>query len=52
MLVFTFAGFSDELRGHYSFEKENGTLNLIGHFFDNDTTSGELLNEMEIGVYN
>jgi len=39
-----------ELRGHYLFEKENGTLNLIGHSFDNDTSSGELLNEMEIGV--
>lgn len=33
-----------------SIRKENGTANLIGRSFDNDTKSGEISNEMNLFV--
>jgi len=33
------------LKGHYILQKENGTLNLFGRYFDNDTNTGETSNE-------
>lgn len=39
----------DELIGHYSIARENGTLDLVGRSFDNDT-SGDISNERFIRV--
>jgi heme exporter protein D len=38
------------VRGHYFFEKENGTMNLLGRYYDNDTSSGEITNDMSVLV--
>eukprot|EP00823_Brevimastigomonas_motovehiculus_P001268 TRINITY_DN11779_c0_g1_i1.p1 TRINITY_DN11779_c0_g1~~TRINITY_DN11779_c0_g1_i1.p1 ORF type:complete len:274 (+),score=77.69 TRINITY_DN11779_c0_g1_i1:59-880(+) len=40
----------EEQRGHYAIQKENNTLNLVGVSFDNDTATGEHLNEQEIFI--
>jgi hypothetical protein len=39
-----------ETLGHYSVKKENATTNLVGRYFDNDTSSGEITNELDIFV--
>jgi len=44
------SAFDDTLRGHYYFEKENGTSNLIGRYYDNDTTTGEVTNMLSVLV--
>jgi len=41
---------SDELIAQYTIEKENGTLNLIGKYFNNDTNTGEITNIKRIIV--
>jgi len=40
----------EELPGHYSIQKENGTVHLIGRYYENDTSTGELTNEMAVSV--
>jgi len=40
----------EELPGHYSIHKENGTVHLIGRYFQNDTATGELTNELAVAV--
>jgi len=35
-------------RGRYLFDKENGTSNLIGRYFDNHTETGEVENELRV----
>jgi len=36
--------------GHYSISRENETSNLIGRYFENDTTSGGIFNEMDLYI--
>jgi len=40
----------DPMQGHYSMDKENGTQNLIGQSFDNDTSTGEVTNRLAITI--
>jgi len=42
--------FETVIRGKYFFEKENGTMNLLGRYYDNDTSTGEVMNEMSVVV--
>jgi len=39
-----------DVRGHYSIERENGTNNLIGRYYENDTTTGDLSNEFVLAI--
>jgi len=40
----------DDLLAHYTIEKENGTLNLIGKYFMNDTTTGDITNLIRVVI--
>jgi len=42
--------FETVVRGKYFFEKENGTMNVLGRYYDNDTSTGEITNEMSVVV--
>jgi len=39
---------SDELLRRYTFERENDTQNLIGRYYENDTMTGDISNELDI----
>jgi len=41
---------ADEKLGHYKILKENNTMNLEGTYFDNDTSTGEVSNNLRVYV--
>jgi hypothetical protein len=41
---------TDELIGHFSISRENGTTDLVGRSYDNDTATGDVTNERFIRV--
>jgi hypothetical protein len=40
----------DDMIGHYSFSIDNVTDHLIGNYYENDTATGEISNELDVAV--